>query len=69
MKHLIGKKVKILHHAKGPSGEYILREVEHGVVVNTYKHIFRVRIGNHYECFRYHELTGNETTQVKVKGE
>ena len=68
MKDIIGKRVKIHRYSLGrDSKTYILREVEEGVVLQCYKHIFSVRIGQHIECFRYHELTGNETTKVFLK--
>lgn len=67
MNDLIGKQVVIRHHSIGQDGKYICREVEHGVVLACYPHIFSVKIGNHIECFRYHELTGNESTQVRLK--
>lgn len=67
MKDLIGKHVKIKHYSKWKDGSYVLREVEEGVVQNCYPHHFSVKIANRIECFRYNELTGNETTQVKVK--
>lgn len=64
---ITGRAVKIHHFAKGKDGRYILREVEHGVVLKCYKHHFSVRIANHIECFRYNELTGNESTKVILK--
>ena len=69
MKHLIGRQVKILHRALLKDNTYHTVGTESGTVTDVYKYHFRVRIGNHYECFRYHEITGNEHTKVLVKGE
>lgn len=65
---LTGKQVKILHYSLGKDRKtYILREIEEGTVTDCYKHIFRVKINNHHDCFRYHEITGNERTKVVLK--
>ena len=64
---LVGKPVKILHRSLLRTGRYHTVSTEHGTITDCYKYHFRVRIANHYECFRYHEITGNEHTKVIIK--
>ena len=62
-----GRSVTITYKALDKTGEYIVRKVVRGVVVELYKHFFSVKIGKRVICYRYNEFLGNENVKVKLK--